>query len=38
MIDTEKDLKKKDDIIQIRIDIEGKTKEMFKRLQEKYNI
>lgn len=38
MTDTDQELKKKDDIIQIRIDIQGKTKLMFKKLQEKYNI
>ena len=38
MIDTGKKNKEKNDIIQIRIDISGKTKIMFKKLQEKYNI
>ena len=38
MTDTDQELKKKSDIIQIRIDIQGKTKMMFKKLQEKYNI
>lgn len=39
MTDTDNEKKKDHNkIIQIRIDIEGKTKVMFQRLQEKYNI